>query len=98
TLEDLIHYFQDIVTPYQPQQIVIYCGENDFAASDTIRAESVFARFKTLYQQIRSSVGDVNLVYVSIKPSVSRQHLMPKYVEGNRLIRDFLKSDKNAVF
>ncbi|HUH46523.1 MAG TPA: GDSL-type esterase/lipase family protein, partial [Arenibacter sp.] len=98
TLKDVIHYFDDIVIPYQPQQIVIYCGENDFAESDTVTSITVLSRFKTLHQLIRSRVGDLNIVFVSIKPSISRQHLMPKYIEGNRLIQDFLQEDKNAAF
>src|ERR1044071_633737 len=31
SLPDVIHYANDIIFPYQPKQIVIYCGENDLA-------------------------------------------------------------------
>src|SRR5687767_4486166 len=36
SLPDLIRYASKIVFPYKPKQIVIYCGENDLAASDTV--------------------------------------------------------------
>src|SRR5580692_8032994 len=32
TLPDVIRYVNDIVFPYQPKQVVLYCGENDFAS------------------------------------------------------------------
>ena len=31
-LPDVIRYEQDIIFPYHPKQIVIYCGENDGAS------------------------------------------------------------------
>src|SRR6476469_6829976 len=42
TLTDVIRYANDIIFPYHPKEIVIYCGENDFAASDSTSAEMVF--------------------------------------------------------
>ena len=47
SLPDLIRYRYDILYPYQPKQILIYCGENDFAASDTVTVETVVNRFVT---------------------------------------------------
>src|SRR6476646_5697315 len=49
SLPDLVRYADDIIFPYQPKEIVIYCGDNDLAASDTVSAQTVFERFKTLY-------------------------------------------------
>jgi hypothetical protein len=34
SLPDVIRYANDIIIPYHPKEIVIYCGENDLAASD----------------------------------------------------------------
>ncbi len=36
SLSDVIRYADDIIFPYHPKQVVIYCGENDLAASDTL--------------------------------------------------------------
>src|SRR5436190_6584865 len=35
-LTDVIRYAKDIIFPYHPKEIVIYCGENDLAYSDTV--------------------------------------------------------------
>ncbi|HEY4151233.1 MAG TPA: G-D-S-L family lipolytic protein, partial [Chitinophagaceae bacterium] len=31
TLPDVIRYAYDIILPYHPKQVIIYCGENDLA-------------------------------------------------------------------
>ncbi len=98
SLPDVIRYANDIIFPYQPKQIVIYCGENDIAANDSVSATIVFNRFKQLFQLIRSRLPRVPIAYVSMKPSPSRERLWPNMVEGNGLIKNFLKSKKRTAF
>lgn len=98
TLVDVIHYRYDVVFPYQPKQIVIYCGENDFASSDTVTVELVMQRFITLYNYIRAKYKNVPLAYVSMKPSPSRVHLLEKYKEANKRIKSFLAIKPNTKF
>jgi lysophospholipase L1-like esterase len=98
TLKNIIYYYNDIVTPYHPRQVIIYCGENDFAESDTVSSETVFLRFKQFYKMLRNDLGDINIAYVSIKPSPSRQHLLPKMIEANRQIKNFIKEENNIEF
>ncbi len=97
-LLDQIRYTKDIIFPYQPKQIIIYCGENDLASSDTVTSAMVFERFKELFQIIREKINDVPVAYVSMKPSPSRRHLFSKMREGNQLIKDFLATQKNTAF
>lgn len=98
TLPDVIRYADDIIFPYHPKQIVIYCGENDLAASDTVTANMVFSRFKKLFLLIRKKLHAVPIVFVSIKPSPSRQYLMPKMVAANRMIKNYLNKNSRTVF
>ncbi|MFT4093899.1 MAG: GDSL-type esterase/lipase family protein [Niabella sp.] len=98
TLLDLIRYRYEVIFPYAPKQIVVYCGENDFAASDAPSAETVTERFKELYRYIRSKYPATPLLYVSMKPSPSREHLWPKFLEANNNIQQFLSADKHAKF
>lgn len=97
SLPDVIRYAEDIIYPYQPKQIVIYCGENDLT-DDKVTPQIVLERLKTLFGMVRGKFKNIPVVYVSIKPSPSRQHLMPRMVQANRLIREFLQTQKNAVF
>ena len=98
TFLDVLRYTDDIVFPYQPKQVVIYCGENDLAFSDSVTANIVFERFEKLFGMIRSRLPKASVLYVSIKPSPSRQNLMPKMREANGLIRSFLKKKKRTAF
>jgi lysophospholipase L1-like esterase len=98
TLPDVIRYANDIITPYQSKQIVIYCGENDLASSDTVTAQMVLDRFTQLFSIIRQHDPSVRVAFVSLKPSPSRQHLWPKMVEANQLFKDFLATQKRTAF
>ncbi len=98
TLPDLIYWYRDIVTPYHPRQIVIYCGDNDLASSDNITADSVFERFRVLFELIRTNLPAENIVYVSIKPSPSRARLMEKMEKANLLIQTYLSLNSHASF
>ncbi len=97
-LVDLIRYRYEVIYPYQPKQIVIYCGENDFVGPDSITANIVTKRFKTLFRLIRSKYPATPLAYVSMKPSPSRQRFLEEYKEANSKIALFLKNQKNTAF
>ncbi|HYK57497.1 MAG TPA: SGNH/GDSL hydrolase family protein [Flavisolibacter sp.] len=98
TLPDVIYYTKDIVIPYHPKQVVIYCGDNDLAASDTVTAAMVAKRFQQLFYSIRKELPKATISYVSIKPSPSRMHLMDSMKKANSLIKKFLKKQKRASY
>jgi lysophospholipase L1-like esterase len=78
--------------------VVIYCGDNDLASSDAITADSVFERFRVLFELIRTSLPGENIVYVSIKPSPSRARLKEKMEQANLLIQSYLSLQQHAAF
>lgn len=98
SLPDVIRYADDIIFPYHPKQIVIYCGENDLAASDTVTAQMVFNRFKELFVLIRKKLPQVPVAFISIKPSPSRQSLMLRMVAANRMIKYYLRKNTRTGF
>ncbi len=98
TFPDAIHYLDQIVYPYQPRQILIYEGDNDLASSDKITADSVLNRFKELFFLLRKNLPTTTIDFVSIKPSPSRQKLMPEMEKANSLIKNFLKDKRNSAF
>lgn len=97
-LLDVMMYADDVIFPYQPKQIVIYCGENDIAYNDTVSAQTVTNRFVTLFEIVRSIWDTVPVAFVSIKPSPSRDKFRPVVVEANKLIKNFLASKSNTSF
>lgn len=98
SLPDVIRYQNDVIFSYHPKQVVIYCGDNDLAASDTVSAGTVVARFKQLFSSIRKHLPSASIVYVSIKPSPSRERLMPKMDSANKMIKAFLAKNKRTGF
>ena len=98
TLPDVIRYAEEVIFPYAPKQILIYCGENDLASADSVTSRMVFNRFKQLFQIIRTRLPKVSVAFVSMKPSPSRERLWPKMEEGNELIKNYLKKKKNTAF
>lgn len=98
SLPDVIRYAKDIIFPYNPKEIVIYCGENDLAADSTLPAETVFERFKTLYEIIRKKMPTVPVVFVSIKPSPSRREYWDKMIEANKMIKNYISTQIHASF
>lgn len=97
TLIDLNRYADDVIFPYRPRQIVIYCGENDLPA-DTVTAPMLLGRFKVLMATIRSKLPNVPIVYISIKPSIERRRYIPLIQQCNHLIKDYLKTELNTKF
>ncbi|WP_428068069.1 GDSL-type esterase/lipase family protein [Chryseobacterium gambrini] len=97
-LTDLNDYAEDLLNPYQPKQIIIYCGENDFADNDKLKADVVVERFKTFYKKIRAKFPKIEVDYISIKYSPSREKLWPQMKEANKKIADFMKKQPNADF
>lgn len=97
SLPDVIRYANDIIYPYQPKQVVIYCGENDIATQNAT-PEEVLDRFRKLVDMIRGKFKNIPVAFVSIKPSPSRAHLMPVMVAANRMIKEYLAGLKNTVY
>lgn len=62
SLTDVIRYTYNIILPYQPKQIIIYCGENDLAYGKEITASTVVNRVKTLFGMIRQNLPNAKLI------------------------------------
>ncbi len=97
TLEHLLWYLDDVVLPYEPQQIVIYCGENDIATG-TITPEQVLHRVQILMMKIRVAYPQVPVFFVSLKPSISRLQYLERMKTANKLISIYLETQHHATF
>ncbi|MFY1045861.1 GDSL-type esterase/lipase family protein [Chryseobacterium sp. GP-SGM7] len=97
-LTDLNYFSEDLLNPYEPKQIIIYCGENDFADNDKLKADVVVDRYKTFYKKIRAKFPNTQVDYISIKYSPSREKLWPQMKEANKKMAKFMKKEKNADF
>lgn len=98
TLPDVIRYANQIIFPYQPKQIVIYCGENDLASDDRPSSYQVARRFAKLHRLIRRKLPVTSILFVSLKPSPSRIALLHKMKDVNLRVQRMLQRDAHAQF
>jgi len=96
-VNDIINYANDIIFPYQPRQIVIYVGENDLIVEGTT-ADSIFSRTKQLFRIIQNKLPEVSIVYLSIKPSPSREVYLNMAEASNTLIKNYIQTQKNITY
>lgn len=98
SLPDVIRYTEEILFPYNPKQVVIYCGENDFAADPKLSIDSVVERFKMLFQMIRKRNKTTYIAFVSMKPSPSRWKMKDQMMAANEGIKTYLKSQRRTNY
>ena len=95
-LADSVFYADRIVLPYHPKTVVLYAGENDIASGKT--AEKVAADFTVFCQTVHQALPGTRIIYVSIKPSPSREKHLPEFVRANTLIAASCAKDPLLTF
>lgn len=98
SLPHQLMYAEEVIFKYDPKQVVIYCGENDLTGGDHITADSIVARFKRLHTLIRQRLPKVPIVYVSMKPSPSREKYLPIMKDANARIKKYIRRKKKTAF
>ncbi|WP_439506452.1 GDSL-type esterase/lipase family protein [Sediminibacterium sp.] len=98
SLPDMIRYTEEILFPYKAKQVVIYCGENDFAVDPKLSSDSVVERFKILFKAIRNNNVRTYIAYISMKPSPSRWKMKDQMISANEGIRQYLRSQRRTNY
>jgi lysophospholipase L1-like esterase len=95
-LADSVRYAERIVLPYRPKIIVLYAGDNDLAAGKT--PERVWEDYKAFVNKVHAALPQTKIIYIGIKPSIARWHLIDKIRKANRLIAETAATDQRLVF
>ncbi|GAB5560190.1 MAG: SGNH/GDSL hydrolase family protein [Synoicihabitans sp.] len=69
-ISDLIAYFDRVVVPGAPTQIVIYSGTNDLSSGESV--EHVLSDFATLCGMIRVALPNTKIALISAAPNPKR--------------------------
>jgi lysophospholipase L1-like esterase len=96
-IDDITYFANDLIFAYQPRQIVLYVGENDLPNTNET-ADTILQKTVMLFKTIRSKLPDVPVVYISMKPSPSRDQFQQKCAQANALIRSFLATQPNTKY
>ncbi|MCF6314194.1 MAG: GDSL-type esterase/lipase family protein [Verrucomicrobiales bacterium] len=96
TIADSIHFFDRLIQPLHPSTIVLYAGDNDISRG--LSATQVLADFKQLTAKVAKSLPGTSLIYIAIKPSISRKKLWPVMKEANALIAAYCEQLPTLYF
>jgi hypothetical protein len=95
-IPDNTFYADRIIIPCRPRIIFLYAGDNDLAAGVT--PDQVLADYRAFVAEIRKKLPDTPVVFMAIKPSPARRHLMEHMREANAKIRAFTAAAPHLGF
>jgi len=84
TLAACAWFFERVMTGYQPKRLVIYAGDNDLG--DGRHPEEVFIFFRDIAARVQKRFGPLPCYFISLKPSLSRWHLIEQFKFTNLII------------
>ncbi|MDR0729970.1 MAG: GDSL-type esterase/lipase family protein [Prevotellaceae bacterium] len=96
SLRDVLYFYELLVKPHAPKQIVLYEGDNDLNRDDYTVSQFMddVACFVHL---TRVCYPDCIICIVSIKPSPARRQAYTKYAEANRQLKAFCEKQAHGV-
>lgn len=86
-ISDVLYYYDRLIGRFDPSMIILYCGENDIASG--LDSGKVFDDYTELLSRIGQSFPDAEIVYISIKPSGSRQEYTERFEAFNQRVKTF---------
>ena len=95
-ISDVIYYSDRIVLPYGPKVIVFYAGDNDIAAGKS--AERVLEDYRGFIKIVHKAMPKTPVIFIAIKPSLSRWKLWPEMKRANTMIQDYCATDEWLSF
>ena len=95
TLAACVWFFDRLLTPYHPESIIVYAGDNDLG--DGRHPEEVFIFFRQFVASTRQRFGNIPLAFISIKPSISRWNIVDSIRYTNKIIEEEIKKEGNNL-
>jgi lysophospholipase L1-like esterase len=95
-LADLPKFAGRLVLPLRPRMLVVYAGENDLHAGQTV--DSVVAAFDQVRDQFFAAEPNARLVFLALKPSPSRRAFLPQMRAANARIAAACGADRRCTF
>ena len=95
-MSDCARYVAQLVLPYKPRVVVVYAGDNDLAEGGT--PQGVLASYTEFVNKVHEALPLTRVAYISIKPSPSREALMPAAIQTNELIASYTRRDPSLDY
>lgn len=84
-MADALRYLDRIVLPLKPRTLFLYEGDNDIANGKT--PETVEREFREMVQRVHAALPATKIVFVGVKPSIRRWHLIATVREANARVK-----------
>ena len=85
TIPACLYFFDRLITPFRPDSLVIYVGDNDLGDGRT--PQQLLEAFQQLLAKINLKLGPIPIAYISIKPSQMRWQIDHLIRQANQLIQ-----------
>lgn len=95
-IHESTHFADRIILPHQPRIILLYAGDNDVASGKS--PETVCESFKRFVQTIHAALPQCRIMFIAIKPSIKRWHLVGKMRAANALIKAVTETDERLAY
>ena len=95
-LPEVTTYVGRIVRPYQPRQVIVYCGGNDINAGRS--ATDVLTDFQALVRAIHAAGPGTRVAYISVAPNPARWSQIEIVKAANQAIKEWIATDPRLTF
>ena len=96
TMTDALYYFDRMVVKYAPSAVVVYEGDNDLAKGKSI--EELAKEYEDFSNRLKKALPKTKLVYLAVRPSLSRIAIVDKQKQFNVWLEKYCKSQKGRFF
>ena len=90
-MADALRYLDRIVLPLKPRTLFLYEGDNDVGSGKM--PATVESEFRELVKRVHAVLPWTKIVFVSIKPSIRRWHLIEAVRDANARVRAITESN-----
>lgn len=84
------------ILPHKPAVIVLYAGDNDIWLGKS--PELTLEHWRQFVRTVREPLPHVQILFISIRPSLARWDWVDKMRQANALIREDIKKDEHLYY
>ena len=95
-MTDALYYFDRMVVKYAPSTVVVYEGDNDLAKGKS--PEELAKEYEDFSNRLKKALPKTKLVYLAVRPSLSRIAIVDKQKQFNGWLEKYCKSQKGRFF
>ena len=96
TMTDALYYFDRMVVKYAPSAVVVYEGDNDLNKGKS--PEDLAKEYEDFSNRLKKALPKTKLVYLAVRPSLSRIAIVDKQKQFNSWLEKYCKSQKGRFF